>query len=334
MRRIIASLVVLLASLTPAVVSAQGFNPAGAPPWVFADNYGRWALIGQSPNDYTFSPANICQITQLNYQNRPTFFAFASNIALAPVFVQDQNGANSEVVTPGSAATQTAVSCAVNIAPVNSHTTFNLQSGTGGLQEAINAVGGPSKTSSGTGVTIVLSQEWYKLVNAISSVNATLANAVTPAGIIGTVTCSPTVQVLDVTTNPWTPYSCNPSTNLLAVSSLASKAPTIAAGAGAGGTPTVASVAAGSSATSGTVNITTGGTAPTASGTIFTLTFPSSTAGGYGYAPSCTYTSVGTNAYTTATATATAGPPATSVLTASSTALANTTAYKWTYLCH
>lgn len=329
MRRLIASFVVLLASLTPAF--AQGFNPAGAPPWVFADNYGRWALQGQSPNNYTFSPANLCQITQLNFQNRPTFFAFASNVALAPVFVQDVNGANSEVVTPGSAATQTAESCAVNIAPSNSHTTFNLLSGTAGLQEAINAVGGASKTSNGLQTTIILSAEWYKLVSSISSVNATLSNSITPAGIIGSVTCSPSVQVVDVTTNPWTNYSCNGS-QLLVVSNLASKAPTIAAGAGAGTSPTVA-VVAGSSASSGTVTVTSG-TTPTASAAIFTLTFPSSTAGGYGYAPTCSFTSVGTNAYTSGVASSTAGPPATGVLTASSTALTASTAYKFTYVCH
>lgn len=329
MRKAIAFIVFLLASLTPAF--AQGFNPAGAPPWVYADNYGRWSFQGQAPSTYTLQNVNGCQVTQLDYQNRPTFYAFANTVALAPVFVQDVNSANSEVVTPGSFLTPTQLACGPSIAPANAHTTFNLQSGTGGLQEAINSVGNSTASYM---TTIIVSQEWYKLLGSISGSNATLTSTATPAQVLGTVTCSSNTQVLDVTTNPWTPFSCNSSTHLLNVSSLASKAPTVAAGAGAGSTGTVV-VVAGSSASSGTVTVATSGTAPTSSGIIFTLTFPSSTAGGYGYAPVCTYTSVGTLAYSGAVATATAGPPATSVLTATSTALTNNkTTYAWKYVCH
>src|SRR5580698_3903290 len=112
MRRIIASIVFLLASLTPAL--AQGFNPAGAPPWVYADNYGRWAFQGQAANTYTFSPLNSvngCQVTQLNFANKPTFYAFANSVALAPVLIADNNSANSEVVTPSTYLTPTSTTC-------------------------------------------------------------------------------------------------------------------------------------------------------------------------------------------------------------------------------
>ncbi len=187
MRKFLALASILLASLTPACVLAQGFNPAAAPPWVYADNYGRWAFQGQAPNTYTFTPAQLyaaCQVTQLNFQNKPTFGAFSNTVALAPVFIQDVNGANSEVVTPGSYLAPTSTTCGVNIAPVNSHITFNLHSGTGGLQESLNALG-----ASGF-YTVVLSPEWYKLVSGIASVNATLTASVTPADIIANATCA------------------------------------------------------------------------------------------------------------------------------------------------
>ena len=323
MRRIIAIVAFLLASLTPALVFAQGFNPAGAPPWVYADNYGRWAFQGQAPNTYTFSNVSGCQVTQLNFSNKPTFYAFGDTVALAPVLIADVNSAESEVVTPGSYLTPTQESCGPALSPANSHTTFTLQSGTGGLQEALNVTSGP----------VILSGEWYKLISGIASLNATLTSAVTPANVIGSATCASTSQVIDVTTNPWTYYGCNAS-HALVVTNLASKAPTIVAGAGAGGSG-VTTVVTGSNASTGTVRVTTAGTAPTASGIIFTLTFPSSTVGGYPYAPACTYTSVGATAYAGAVATATAGPPATSILTATATALTNSIAtYAWTYSCH
>ena len=56
MRKFLALASILLASLTPACVLAQGFNPAAAPPWVYADNWPL-GLPGQAPNTYTFTPA-------------------------------------------------------------------------------------------------------------------------------------------------------------------------------------------------------------------------------------------------------------------------------------
>lgn len=329
MRKILTAVAFFLASLTP--VLAQGFIPAGAPPWVYADSYGRWAIQGQQANTWSFSPASACQVTQLNFKRQSTFFAFGSTVALAPVFVADVNGAKSEVVTPGSAATQTQEVCSVNISPVNSHTTFTLQSGSGGLQEAINTLGGTSKT---VPYTIILSPEWYKLIQGISSVNATLTQAVTPADVISNATCTSNIQVIDVTANPWAYYGCNGSGKL---TPLTPQKPTIAAGAGAGTSPTIA-LLAGSNNSTGTVTLTTG-TSPTASAAIFTLTFSAPDYGGvFPYAPACSFTSVGSTAYTTGTPSSTAGSGTsggTGVLTASATALtASTSGYKFTYSCH
>lgn len=328
MRKWLAGVVLLLASLTPAF--AQGFIPAQSPAWVYADNYGRWALQGQGANTYAFTPSAICQITQLDFKTRTTFFAFSSAIAEAPVFIQDVNSANSEVVTPSSAATQTQTTCSVAISPANSHTTFTLQSGTGGLQEAINTLGNSSYL-----YTIVLSPEWYKLVSGISSQNATLTNSTTPADVIAEVTCTSNLQVVDVTADPWTYYGCNASHKLVTLTP--SPRVSVAAGAGAGTSPTIA-LSAGSNNSNGTVTLTTG-TTPTASAAIFTLTFsPPDYGGGFPYAAACTFTSVGTTAYSSGTASSTAGSGTTGgtgVLTASATALAaSTSGYKWTYRCN
>jgi hypothetical protein len=189
--------VLVLALTATACVFAQGFNPAGAPPWVYADNYGRWAIQGQKPNTYTFSNVNGCQVTQLDFADSPTFYAFADTLALAPILIQDQNQATSEVLTPSSYLVPSELRCGVNIAPVNPHTTFTLQSGTGGLQEALNAVGGTHEPAL---MTVVLSPEWYKLVANIHSQDS----AVTAATILAAATCSAKTGVVDVTTNPWT----------------------------------------------------------------------------------------------------------------------------------
>lgn len=330
MRKLMQMMVCLAAVLAPAGAFAQGFVPAQAPPMVYADNYGRWSIQGQNANSYSFTPSAICQVTNLDFKNRPTFFAFGSTVALAPVFISDVNGANSEVVTPGSAATQTQSACSVNLAPANSHTTFALESGTGGLQEAINTLGGATATP----YTIVLSPEWYKLISGIASANATLTASVTPADVIANATCASNIQVVDVTSNPWTYYGCNGSHKL--VMQTPAPKPSVAAGGGAGTSPTI-TLSAGSNNSMGTVTLTSG-TAPSASAAIFTLTFSAPDyGGGFPYAPTCTFTSVGANAYTSGTASSTAGSGTTGgtgVLTASATALTASTAYKFTYSCH
>lgn len=212
MRKLIATLSFLLAALPLALFSvvsvAQGFIPEQAPPWVFADNYGRWALQGQNANTWTFSPAVLCQITQLNYKNKPTFYAFSNTLALAPVLISDNNQALSEVVTPGSYFAPTQTTCGANLAPANSHTTFTLQSGTGGLQEALNAVGG---TTAPYITRVFLTKEWYAAVAGIASQNAVLAVSAQPQKIIGTVTGSSQANLVDITTTPETVYAWNGS---------------------------------------------------------------------------------------------------------------------------
>lgn len=324
MRKVLASIMFTLAVLLPAAGFAQGFIPAQAPAYALADNFGRWALQGQGANTYTFQVSGLspCQITKLNYGDSATFYAFSDTDALAPVFISDVNGAESEVVTPGSFLAPTQSSCGPALSPANNHTTFTLQSGTGGLQEALNSVGTR---------TILITKEWYGLIRGISGMNATLLASTSPASVIGNATCAAGQTVVDITTDQWTFLAC--SGGKLVPSNLPAYAPTIAAGAGAGTGPTIALVT-GSTAYSGTVTLTTG-TTPTASAAIFILTFPTAARGGFNYAPSCTFTSIGTPAYTgTVTSSAGSGTP-TGTYTATATALtASQAGYSWTYSCH
>jgi hypothetical protein len=262
----------------------------------------------------------------LNFINSSTFYAFSNTAALAPVFIQDNNQANSEVVTPGSFLAPTETTCGPALSPVNSHTTFSLQSGTGGLQEALNVRSGKNVSM------IVISGEWYSLISGIAGNNATLKASVTPADVLTNAICTSGEQVVDLTTR--TMFNCTSSGKLI-VANISSQA-SVAAGAGAGTSPTIALLTASSTGT-GTITLTTG-TTPTASAAIFTVTMSTPNAGGFAYAPTCTVTSVGSRAYTSGVVTTTAGSggtAATLVLTASSTALtASVSGYKFTYSCH
>lgn len=215
MRRIVASIAFLLAFLTPVFAVAQGFTTATAPPWVFADNFGRWVLQGQAANTYTFNASGVspCQITKLNFGDSSTFYAFSNAVALAPVFIQDNNQANSEVVTPGSFLAPTQSSCGPALSPANTHITFSLQSGTGGLQEALNNEGA---STTGLPHLIILSREWYKLISGIAGNNATLAQSTQPALIIAAASCTQGAFVEDITTAPATLYKCGSTGKLVA----------------------------------------------------------------------------------------------------------------------
>jgi hypothetical protein len=223
----------------------------------------------------------------------------------------------------------------VDIAPSLNHTTFTLQSGTGGLQEAINSVGGFTAANA---MEVILSPEWYKLVTGISTQNSTLAST-TPATIIAAAKGSVFAIVVDITTAPPTQYVWKGSGGYASGTQyylLSATPPTVAAGTGAGTSPTIA--IAGNSVT-GTVTLRTGSAVPTAADPIFTLTWPSpGTAGsptsGYQYAPTCVYTSTGVAPGVTV-ASSVIGPPAVATLTSPAAGLTSSTAgYSWTYLCH
>lgn len=277
----------------------------------FASDYGQWQIPSQSPNTYLFSPPSICQVSP---PNAPSFLPFATN---APVFIVDATAANSELVTP-SAVTNTGSQAGITIAPANNHYSFNLISGTAGLQEVLNQI--PS--TSPYPVDVVLDRSWYAQVTGIIGS--------TPAGIIASVAGNSAAYLIDRTTAPWTYYSWNGTAYIVSASN--QTAPTLAVtGAGAGTSPSATSIVG--TGTGGTIKFTTG-TTPTASSAVFTLTWPAIASGGFAYAPTVVITSVGTHAYKTGTVASVAGPPAVTTFTASSVAMAASTAFVFTYSAH
>lgn len=212
MRRALAMIVFVLASLTPACVFAQGFVSQGGPSSVFADQFGSWSFRGQALNTFTFTPAqsaNFCQVSQTQGINNTQFAAFSNSVGYAPVLIYDIGApSNSEVATPSTAFTNTSTTCGVNLTAVNQHKTFQLQSGTGGLQEALNVVGGSTAPYP---TVIYLTPNWYKIVSGISSLNSTLAASTTPLSILTAAKCTSQAYVVDVTTIPPTQWVCNTS---------------------------------------------------------------------------------------------------------------------------
>lgn len=312
MKRIVAvlsSMVMALALCLPAVGTAQGQLPAK---WIAAEDFNQWSFASQTPNTYTFGGTN-CQVFP-GVVMQP-FFAFGPSSAPYPVFIRDANSTLNEIVTPISVST-TSGSCGFVASTANSHTTFAVSSGTAGLQEAVGTLKGTSGTAPWT---VMLDSYWYSLVAGLPSTSA-------PA-IIANLKGSAGVTLVDVTTVPWSFYSWNGTAYTPSASN--QTVPTVAAGSGAGTSPTIAVVGTG---TSGIVTLTTG-TTPSGSAAIFTLTWPSIANGGFQYAPTCTITSIGTRAYTGTNATV-GGPPAVDTYTSTSTALtASVSGYKWQYKC-
>jgi hypothetical protein len=156
---------------------------------IIASEYGTWAVPGYTSNAYSFAPAS-CRV-----QGGASFF-FAFNTG-TPVRIIDANPTLSETVTPSSYV-DTNVTCAISIAPVNSHQLpFHLTSATGGLQEALTE----NLTTPATN-TIILNNAWYQQVAAVGS---------NPAIIIGTAQGSANLGLVDVTQVPTVWYQWNGS---------------------------------------------------------------------------------------------------------------------------
>ena len=156
---------------------------------IIASEYGTWTVPGYTSNAYSFAPGS-CRV-----QGGASFF-FAFNTG-TPVRIVDANPALSETVTPTSYV-DTNVTCAIAIAPVNSHQTpFHLTSATGGLQEALSQ----NLTTPATN-TIILNNAWYIQVAAVGG---------NPATVIATVQGSANLGLVDVTQVPTVWYQWNGS---------------------------------------------------------------------------------------------------------------------------
>jgi hypothetical protein len=311
-----AVLFVLLA-LCAGLASAQNLPPTA----VYARAYNGWNIVGQQANTYTFN-GGVCNYAPYNNGQTPSFFVFggfqASTYVYFPTAIIDADPTKSEIVTPTST-TSTSASCGFSASTANAHTSFNLISGTGGLQEAI-----VTQQQSAPTFDVLLDKVWYAAI-------AALPGPPNPQAVIASAKGNANVGIVDTTTLPWT-YFCYNGTNYTACASNQTVPTLTSEGQGAGGTPTGLSIVG--NGVSGVVNLTTGGTAPTTAATIFLITWPTVALGGFQYAPVCTVSSVGANIAPQGTVSTSAGPPATMTYTSNATtALTNTTAYKFAYTC-
>lgn len=316
MRKVIASILLLLAGAFNAPLAVSVFAQTSTTPFpvpiYYASAFGLWSLNGQAPNTYTFQGRSLCNSSG---QNTP-FFVFNTN---ATVWIADQTTANSEVVTP-SAVVNTAGSCGVSVSPSNSHYTFQLKSGTGGLQEALNTV----LSGGGTPALIALDRNWWTYANQVPGTSG--------ATIIGAVKGGYGAILEDITTANPTFYVWTGTAYSSTAAYWQNTAPTLAAGAAAGSGPTVSNNAT-STALSGVANVTSG--TATTTGTLFTETFPSNsgTTGSFQNAGTCTVTSVGTNSFTAFTV-ATSFTSSHRLLTVTATGTPTvSTAYQFSYNC-
>ena len=185
-----------------AVSVAQG--PANYPPtWVYARAYN-WNLVGPTgTNNFIFNGAGACQYSPLNNgQPANSIFDFSGSQGAStvynPVFILDANPALNEVVTPTST-TNTQTQCSFSASPANSHISFTLYSGTGGLQEAIT-----NQLQNTPAFVVVLDKYWYQLISGMPTTT-------TPQSIISAATGTANVYIVDTTTAPWTYYTWNGS---------------------------------------------------------------------------------------------------------------------------
>ena len=312
-RSIIVALIALVAiSAAPFAVFAQG-NQTFTQRWYFASDFGQWAVRGQQANTYQWSPGTVCNVSAVGSSS--SFFAFNTN---APVLISDITGptTNNEVVTPSSV-TQTNAYCTIAVSPSHNHYSFQVQSGTGGLQEVLNSI----SPSASAPALVWLDRNWYTLANAVPST--------TPAAIIAAASGEITAILVDDTTAPFTNYVWGgTSQKYLSTITWVNTAPTAATGAAAG---TASAKSSTGNALSGTYSFTTG-TATT--GTMFTLTWAASSTQ-FDYAPTCTAISVGANVGPTLVPTSAGSHGAAAVATFTvSAAPASTTAYVYQWNCH
>lgn len=170
-----------LAAIASLCANVQAQNVEGQ---VVASQYGEFRVQGEG-NGFSFDPA-ACQVAG-GGKNFPAFSLGA------PIKIVDGNPSLTEIATPVGVFI-TSSYCSVSMTTANQHQSFYLTSGTGGLQEALNAakirVGGPN--------TIILNAEWYELVAPGN-----------PATVIGAVTGGTGWGLVDVTTAPYTNYTWN-----------------------------------------------------------------------------------------------------------------------------
>lgn len=191
MKKVISLILGLVGLLTaPAAYAQSATKSPYQQPLYYAVDYGQWAIKSQTANTYLFSPQGLCTATASGSQ----FFPFSIN---APVFIMDATPANSEVVTP-STATNASSQCGFTASPAKNHFSFQVRSGTAGLQEALNAL---ANTNSAHPAALILDRNWFATASSMAGQ--------TPTGIINAAAGGFGVILIDITTAPETYYTWN-----------------------------------------------------------------------------------------------------------------------------
>lgn len=179
--------------LTMVALGARAQSNQAFPQKVYyASDYGTWQVKGTTPNTYQFQPSSLCVFPQ---PSTGTFNAFNQN---APVYLQDSVVANSELLTPAFVLINETL-CEVALTPAHNHYSFNLMSGTAGLQEVLNTISGlipyPAQ--------VILDRNWYTALTAIPGQTA--------SAVIGSVKGNTAAILADVTQAPTQYYKWNGS---------------------------------------------------------------------------------------------------------------------------
>jgi hypothetical protein len=248
------------------VLVAAGVARAQAPTGqVIVSQFSQWqvpgsvALISGANVDVPFT---ACLVSGAD----KNFSAFTVGV---PVKIVDANNPSIDEVVSPSAVTLSPGSCTVSLSPANAHQIpYYIVSGTGGLQEAVNA-----SALSGAQNTALLDLTFYAFGGS--------------AAVIHAASASGTLGLLDVTQAPYVAYR-SLSGVYTANGNVGGAAPTAAAGTAAGTSPTITNVGNGN-----TFTVTLAAGTATTTGTLFTETWPSS--GSFGYIPNVTVTATGTN---------------------------------------
>jgi hypothetical protein len=150
----------LICAQSPGQVTAQPGNLAGI---LYASSFGQWQVPQGNQGQFSWSSSTFCNANANGFYLNPVF-AIGT-----PIFIKDQVVAKSEIVIP-SAVTIGSFGCSITVSPVNSHNTFTLQSGTAGLQEAINF-------ANGLPYQVILTPDWTRLGGTTAMITAAKGNS-------------------------------------------------------------------------------------------------------------------------------------------------------------
>ena len=237
---------------------------------VIVSQYSNWSVQGTvslASGANTAIPFSPCLVSGAN----KNFQAFSTS---APIKIVDPNNPSiDEVVTP-SAVVLAPGNCTATFTTTHAHPIpYSIVSGSAGLQEAVNA-----NALSTTQNTAVLDLKFYSQASSIGGA----------AHVIAAATASPTLSLLDLTQAPNVAYQ-SVSGVYTAYANTGGLAPTAAAGAAAGTSPTgPTNVGNGNTFT---VSLTTG--TATTTGTLFTETWPATAS--FTRIPNVTVVSTGAN---------------------------------------